>query len=408
MKEHHGGWPIHVGALLCMSGLAVLGCEDGKPAGDDLPMDEPPIFEGTITELDEAVRTAELVFEGEVISIEYASSMNNGQGGPDPDADGTEDLGELPHTFVTYRISETFKGNYQEETVTLRLLGGIAPTPDPVDGYEITEVSQYPQFDVGDQDILFMRGNTELGCPLDNCANGRFRMLTSPQDTEPMVFTELGHEVRLVERTETEAQLFFIGEHQIPEINQHTFVYPDGTTATMEIVSGEEEPGEEDPPGITAGLQQKHSEDQTGGNLPLDDQGGPANAPVEGVRVTPSQIRVLILASVARLYPNAPDFSDLPPTISADPSAPFSIASFEDDPGPADDSDPVVEPPARDPLEELEAGAAERADIEADNLLSPGDVADIIARRETSTGIVEMPNEDDGTADEENMWTEVR
>lgn len=403
---HRGGWPVRMAALLCLGGFAVLGCKESTPADD--PNDEPPIFEGAITELDDAVRNAELVFEGEVIRIEYASSRNNGQGGPDPDADGAEDRGELPHTFVTYRISENFKGNYQEETVTLRFLGGVDPTPHPDDGYEITEVSRYPEFDVGDQDILFMKGNTELGCPLDNCANGRFRILTSPQDSEPMVFTEHGQEVRLVERSEIEAQLFFIGEHQIPEINQHTFVYPDGSTATIEIVSGEEEPGEEDPAGVTAGLQQKHSQDPPGGKPPLDDPGGPANAPVEGVRVTPSQIRVLILASVARLYPNAPDFSDLPAAVSADPSAPFSIASFEDDPGPEDDSDPIVEPPERDPLEDLEAGAAERANIEEDNLLSADDVATILGRRETLTGIIEMPNEDDGTADEENMWTEVR
>jgi hypothetical protein len=402
---HHGGCRVRMGVLLCLGGFAALGCKESKLSGD--PPGDPPIFEGTITELDEAVRNAELVFEGEVIGIEYASSMNNGQGELDPDADGTEDRGELPHTFVTYRISESFKGNYQEETVTLRFLGGVDPTPDPDDGYEITEVSQYPEFDVGDQDILFVKGNTELGCPLDRCANGRFRILTSPQDSEPMVFTELGQEVRLVERSETEAQLFFIGEHQIPEIHEHTVVYPDGSTATLGIASGEEEPGEEDPAGVAAGLQQKHSPEPPGGGPPLEDPGGPASAPVEGVRITPSQIRVLIMAAVARLYPNAPDFSDLPPALSADPSIPFSVADFADDPGPEDDRDPVVEPPERDPLEDLEAAAAERANIEEDNLLSPEDVATILGRREASTGIVEAPNEDDGTADEENMWTEV-
>jgi hypothetical protein len=130
--------------------------------------------------------------------------------------------------------------------------------------------------------------------------------------------------------------------------------------------------------------------------------------PVQGIHLTPTQARVLIRASVARLYPNEPDFADLPPARSADPTVPFEVARFADDPGPADDSDPRVEPAERDALEELEAGAAERADIEADNVLSIDDVATIVARREAATGIVELPNEDDGTADEENMWTEVR
>jgi hypothetical protein len=394
-------------ALSCLSVLVALGCRDGT-SSDEVPDEEPPIFDGAVVELDEAVRESELVFEGEVVRIEFANSTNNGQGGPDPDADGTEDRAQLPHTFVTYRIAEKFKGNYEAETVTLRFLGGVDPTPHPEDGYEIVEVSQYPEFDLGDQDILFMRGNTELGCPLQECSSGRFRVLTSPAESEPMVFTELGQEVRLVERSETEARLFFIGEHQIPEVNQHTWVYPDGSSATIEIVSGEEESAEVDPVGLTGTLQPKHSRDPPGGTLPLDEPGGPADMPVEGTHLTPSQARVLIRASVARLYPNAPDFTDLPPARSADPTVSFEVARFADDPGPADDSDPRVEPPERDALEDLEAGAAERADIEADNVLSVDDVATIVARREAAAGIVELPNEDDGTRDEENMWTEVR
>ncbi len=114
------------------------------------------------------------------------------------------------------------------------------------------------------------------------------------------------------------------------------------------------------------------------------------------------------LAAVARLYPNAPDFSDLPPAVSADPTTPFEVERFADDSGPADDSDPRVEPPVRDELEDLEAGAAERADLEADNVLSAADVAAIVGRRQALTGIEELPNEDDGTAEAENMWTEVR
>lgn len=400
----HGGCRIRAWSLICCAGFLVFGCKTSTPV---TPGEEPPIFDGTVVELDEAVQNADLVFEGEVVGVEYASSMNNGQGELDPDADGTPDRGELPHTFVTYQIREAFKGNYEAETVTLRFLGGVDPTPDPVDGYEITEVSQYPEFDLGDQDLVFMRGNTEKGCPIVDCSSGRFRVLTSPQQSEPRVFTELGQEVRLVERSETEARLFAIGEHQIPEINQHTFVYPDGSSATIEIVSGEDEAGEMDPPGVAAGLQSKHSQDPPDGSLPLDQPGGMEGAPVEGAHLTPSQLKVLIRASVARLYPNAPDFSDLPPAVSADPTVPFDVATFTDDPGPADDSDPRVEPPVRDSLEDLEAGAAERADLEADNVLSADDVATIVARRAVATGIVEMPNEDDGIRDEENMWTEV-
>lgn len=97
----HGGCRPLVWVLACA--LLVLGLACKESTQSDPMTREPPIFDGSVAELDEAIQEAELVFEGEVISIEYANSTNNGQGELDPDADGTEDRGELPHTFVERR-----------------------------------------------------------------------------------------------------------------------------------------------------------------------------------------------------------------------------------------------------------------------------------------------------------------
>lgn len=361
----------------------------GGSGGDALP------FRGAVTNLDEALSQADFVFEGEVTAIEYATSMNNGTGGPDPD--DIDDPGVVAHTFVTYRIIEDLSGNAMGDTVTMRFIGGVDEATGP--DYDILELAQAPRFDVGDRDIVLMRGNTELACPLVGCADGRFRILQSPRDDQPYVFSELAQEVRLVEDTADEAHLFMVGEHRIPDIFEHTVALPDGSSIQL-VFESTDESGEQDP--VTPALAPKHSfEPRPDGTSPFDEPAEAADAPVAGYRLTPSQLEALILQSIG----NHPDFL-WEPYANADPTQPFTIGQFADAAGPASDDDPRVPAPVREPYEEAEAAAVEAADIENDGSIDPAVIADIQSRRQTLTGVVETPNERDEDALAEDMWTE--
>lgn len=98
---------------------------------------------------------ADLVFKGKVTDIAYKNSEAG-----------------IPHTFVTYTISEVISGDYSDRTLTLRFEGGIDEK-----GLAYL-VSNLPTFDVGDEDILFVKGNGEMPCPLAGCTKGRIRIIS--------------------------------------------------------------------------------------------------------------------------------------------------------------------------------------------------------------------------------------
>lgn len=98
---------------------------------------------------------ADLVFQGTVADIQYAPSIEG-----------------IPHTFVTYRVEEVFKGSYRAPTLTLRFIGGVK-----IEGNVMRRlsVSHAPRFETGHQDLLMVKDNTQVQCPLVHCAQGRFR-----------------------------------------------------------------------------------------------------------------------------------------------------------------------------------------------------------------------------------------
>ncbi|MFW2388213.1 MAG: hypothetical protein ACN4G0_07750 [Polyangiales bacterium] len=362
-------------------------------------------FEGRVPDLDVAARRAQIVFEGEVIGIEYANAEDNGTGGSDPDDD--DDAGVLPHTFVTYSIIENFTDNHDEPTITLRFMGGVDPESGP--DYDIFAVAQAPRFDIGDRDILFVTGNTELACPLDRCSRGRFRILQSPRESAPSVFSEYGQEVRLLEDSRDEGRLFFIGEHRIPETLQHTIALPDGSEASMELIV-EDEPVEPQPPELLR--RPKHSDaHDPGGQEPTDQPSESADAPIAGIRLGPNAFRTLVRRTV-----------DLglvwPPAVNADPTFAFRIGeAVMDDAGPRRDDDPEVDPPPDDALGLDEAAAlavalreacGEDADAQCDALLPADEAQRLRVLRQTTTGILEEPNEEDEVSRSEDMWTARR
>ena len=109
----------------------------------------PPTF-------DQLVNDAELIFQGTV-----TASRSLWIGG-----------GSERHivTDVTFRIEDAIKGA-PGKSYTIRMLGGT------VDG-ETIEVSDTPEFKVGDRDILFVEHNGQQFVPLVGIMHGRFHVQT--------------------------------------------------------------------------------------------------------------------------------------------------------------------------------------------------------------------------------------
>lgn len=156
----------------------------------------------------ESVRAAELIFKGHVLSVEYRNSKptplldpNTHEPVIDPNTGEPilVDGSDLPHTFVTYRIDRIYKGKVPIGSpdpcnVTLRVQGGLYMPHDP-NNPEILWVSDTPHFDVGDRDVLLAKGNTSAICPLAGWADGRFRIVTDPNDSIVKVYGEDGQRI---------------------------------------------------------------------------------------------------------------------------------------------------------------------------------------------------------------------
>lgn len=122
---------------------------------------EPLAVERTVDDwLRDAASEAEAVLVGTVVDITYGASA--------PDHNG--DI--LPHTWVTWRLEGSFKGQPAGSIFTGRFIGG--PTPDR---RHMLQVSGMPQFDLGDRDVLFVTHNGEWACPLVEGAAGRLRVI---------------------------------------------------------------------------------------------------------------------------------------------------------------------------------------------------------------------------------------
>jgi hypothetical protein len=125
-------------------------------------------------DLAKRLEATSLVVEGVVEAIRHRDSA-----GP------PEEYVVLPHTFVTYRITEMLRGNAEGGTITLRFLGG----PAEADGHLLV-VPTIPVFNKGDTDILLITAaNGTAACPLAACSGGRFRV------HDGRVYTDLGYAI---------------------------------------------------------------------------------------------------------------------------------------------------------------------------------------------------------------------
>jgi len=123
--------------------------------------------------IEQQLLDAEFVFQGAVVNVQrrFAQKENTG------------DIG-VPYTFVTYRVERVLKGNYAQPLATLRFRGGPAEAAG-----QFMIVEGYPLFDVGDQDLLLVKGNNTFSCPLVGCSEGRFRSING------LVVDELGRKI---------------------------------------------------------------------------------------------------------------------------------------------------------------------------------------------------------------------
>ncbi len=113
------------------------------------------------TSLEDLVLGSELIFHGVVEDVTHAGS--------EPIRPGSSGL---PHTFVTFRIEQIFAGRTESSTLTLRFRGGIADDRAIHHYY-----SASPQFDVGDEDLLFVRDNGRRPVPLAGWNRGHLRIV---------------------------------------------------------------------------------------------------------------------------------------------------------------------------------------------------------------------------------------
>jgi hypothetical protein len=111
--------------------------------------------------LPQMMTEADFVFEGTVVHIDHRVS----------DVVSAGDV-VLPHTFVTFQIEEVVKGSSDSgNTITLRFLGG------PDGKGRVLGVAGLPQFRAGDHDMLFVKKNGEMVCPLVGWEFGRLRIV---------------------------------------------------------------------------------------------------------------------------------------------------------------------------------------------------------------------------------------
>lgn len=132
--------------------------------------------------LESLASQSNLVLRGRVAKVEYKMSEPN------------EGEGSLPQTIVTYQVGDVLRGKAPGETFTMRFIGG----PDGMGRF--LSVSGVPKFEEGDQDLLFIAGNGEKGCPLVLCEYGRFRILRSG------VYNAKGSPVRAVRQDQALAR----------------------------------------------------------------------------------------------------------------------------------------------------------------------------------------------------------
>lgn len=168
--------------------------------------------------VNEAIRSADMIFLGTVVNVNYASSAGRGK-----------EAEVLPHTFVTYQVQRLLKGNPKQaqDQITLRFLGGRGKEA------EFLYPSDYPLFDLKDVDVVFVKGNTTSACPLVECANSRMRAI------QELIFNERGQQVVFTRKQDLDFGKF--------EPKNEILTHQVSQTTIRAVLSKEESEGGPDP-----------------------------------------------------------------------------------------------------------------------------------------------------------------
>lgn len=110
-------------------------------------------------DLNELAAASRFVVHSRVSKVEYTMS-EAAKGQP-----------AVPHTVVTFDVVKPLLGSAGAASFTLRFIGG------PDGRGRFMQASNVPVFQLGNEDILFVRGNGSQGCALAGCIDGRFRVL---------------------------------------------------------------------------------------------------------------------------------------------------------------------------------------------------------------------------------------
>lgn len=122
--------------------------------------------------IESLAKEAQSIVQGKVMKIDYKDSIEG-----------------IPHTFVTYQIEDDLQGLQKGRQVTLRFIGGIKKISDTQ--YDVLEVSNVPEFKLGEENILMIAERDDGQCPLVLCSEGFFKVKSGE------VFTESGKPVQI-------------------------------------------------------------------------------------------------------------------------------------------------------------------------------------------------------------------
>ena len=110
------------------------------------------------TDLAAMAEQANLVVVADIAALEHRNTPIKGE------------QGTIPTTLVTLKIARVLRGAAPQGPLVLRFIGG----PDGRGG--VLGASGVPMFVAGETNVLFIKANGDLVCPLTNCEWGRFRV----------------------------------------------------------------------------------------------------------------------------------------------------------------------------------------------------------------------------------------
>lgn len=101
--------------------------------------------------LNNLVERSDLIFRGTLTEVSQGLSIE-----------------EIPYTFVTYKVAQVIAGQYAQETITLKFIGGVFANGNRL------AATNTPNVALGEEAILMVQQRQNTGCDFVECEHGRF------------------------------------------------------------------------------------------------------------------------------------------------------------------------------------------------------------------------------------------